>query len=121
MRVMNTTGSDTEFNGAVTAWKTDLQRYMFGAMFQRIQYWTVELSIVEQHGVRLPYQFMTLIASDDFCCRVHGGYITLAVNGNDAIGSVFNNQIVKCPRFTQCLGEVVNTLTDLPHFTGQLW
>ncbi|MBC9220069.1 hypothetical protein IBK40_28900, partial [Escherichia coli] len=40
---MNTTGSDTEFNGAVTTWKTDLQRHMFGAMFQRIQYWTVEL------------------------------------------------------------------------------
>lgn len=44
---MNMIGSDIEFNGVVMIWKIDFQCYMFGVMFQCIQYWIVELSIVE--------------------------------------------------------------------------
>ncbi len=79
LRVMNTTGSDTEFNGAVTTWKLISSATC-----------SVPCSSVSSTGLRTEYCRTTwskaalpvhgVVASDNFCCWVHGGYITLAVN-----------------------------------------
>ena len=68
---------------------------MFSTVLKGVQYRAIKLRVGKERRVRLSNQLMQRVACYLLCRRVHGGDVTLSVDGDHAIGSIFNNQIVK--------------------------